>query len=91
MNRRVAVSLVLGWMLLQVQRSGDWEVVGGEFPTESACLQVRAARVQGDAIADIGSALADQPADNPLRQQALDRAERRNDGRYRCALGVVTQ
>lgn len=80
--RRLLVVLVLGWALLY-SRDGDWEVLH-EFPSESSCSRVRTASVEGEIQEEMGSALAGQPADNPMRQEAYRRAQRRVTGRYRC-------
>jgi hypothetical protein len=47
-------------------------------------MRVREASVDRDILDEIGGALASQPADNPLRQQAYGRAARRVAARYRC-------
>jgi len=45
---------------------------------------VRADAIDRAAVAEIGSALAGQPRDNPLRQEAYRRAEAHVRNRYRC-------
>lgn len=84
MPRHLMRSVLFGWLLLQAQRNGDWSVIG-LYDSQSACEDIRGANVLREAVDGIGSALADQPADNPVRQQALNRAVRRLDERYRCA------
>lgn len=81
-RRRLGL-LLLGWALLY-GRGEDWETLD-EFSSQVTCLRVRAAHVDDDVRDEMGSALADQPADNPLRQQAYQRAEQRVGDRYRCA------
>ena len=76
--------VVLGWALLYARDGSDWRMME-QLESEHTCAQVRAAHVATDTRAEIGSALADQPADNPMRQQAVARVERRVAPRYRCA------
>ena len=76
--------LLLAWALLHSPEGTGWDVVD-EYPTEWSCLHTRAASVDREIQQDIGSALASQPADNPMRQQAYGRAERRINARYRCS------
>jgi hypothetical protein len=83
-RRRTRAVVLFGWALLYARHGTDWQAVE-RAPNEHTCEQVRAAHVAGDSRIEIGSALADQPADNPLRQQAAARAERRVAPRYRCA------
>lgn len=81
---RTLAHVVLGWALFYARDGTDWRVVE-RLESEHTCSQVRAAHVASETRAEIGSALADQPADNPMRQQAVVRAERRVGPRYRCA------
>jgi hypothetical protein len=83
MRRHGVCMLVLSWALLSSEGRG-WDVVD-EYPTEWSCLQGRTASVEREIQLEIGSALASQPADNPMRQQAYGRAERRVGARYRCS------
>jgi hypothetical protein len=84
MKRRFATLVLFGWILLEVQRNGAWEPTD-TFSSESTCLRVREAIVAEKTLAEIGSALASQPADNPLRRQAYERTARRVSTRYECA------
>ena len=83
-RRRTLTAVLLGWALFYTRDGTDWRVVE-QVESEHTCSQVRAAHVASETRTEIGSALADQPADNPLRQQAVARAERRVGPRYRCA------
>jgi len=74
--------LVLGWVLIHAGRDG-WEKLG-EFHGPATCQQVRDADVANDVQREIGSVLANQPVDNPMRQEAYARAERRITSQYRC-------
>jgi hypothetical protein len=78
--------LLLGWVLLHAGRDRGWDTIG-DFPSSLTCERVLASSVADDVRRDIGSALADQPVDNPIRQQAWVRAERRMRERYRCEWG----
>jgi hypothetical protein len=62
----------------------DWNVLD-EFSTSSDCMRVRSASIDAETQQEIGGALASQPADNPMRQAAYVRAERRVGARYRCS------
>jgi hypothetical protein len=75
--------LVLGWALVHAGRDWDWQQLG-DYGGSTTCERVRESRVATDVLHEIGGALADQPADNPIRQQAYGRAERRIRERYRC-------
>jgi hypothetical protein len=81
-HRGVGLLLVV-WALIY-SREGYGGNLVDEFASESTCLRVRAANVDHEIQNEIGSALASQPADNPMRQQAFDRASRRVAARYRC-------
>ena len=84
MDRRSTLPvLVLGWVLLYAGRDG-W-VKLDDFHSSVTCQQVQDADVANDVRREIGSVLASQPADNPMRQEASVRAERRVRERYRCA------
>jgi hypothetical protein len=83
MSLRAALgATALAWVLVHAGANGDWEP-GDDFPTELTCMRVRAITVANAVTAELG-ALADQPVDNPMRQQAFARAERRIGARYRC-------
>lgn len=83
MNHRGRLALpLLAWFLIY-GRDGDWRPID-ELNSETTCLHLRAQAVDNDIRSEIGSALADQPADNPLRRDAFRRAERRVGARYRC-------
>lgn len=74
---------LLGWVLFYSHGGREWRPVG-EFPYETTCEQVLGAKVSDEAQGEIGGALAGQPADNPMRQDAFRKAERRVRDRYRC-------
>ena len=83
--RHHAIGLLLvAWALIYSREGNDWSVVD-EFGSETTCMRVRSATVDRETQDEIGSALASQPADNPMRQQAYERASRRVAGRYRCS------
>ena len=77
-------SILLAWVLLYSRHGQSWEPLV-DAGSESRCQQVLDARVSEDVQSEIGGALAGQPADNPLRQNAVRSAERRVRERYRCA------
>jgi len=81
----LARALVLtGWILLtNPPSSGGWRPLG-TFEQEWLCAHVRADAIDRDVRAQIGSALASQPPDNPLRQEAYRKAEAHVRDRYRC-------
>jgi len=84
MSRRLVLpGLLLGWVLLAARRDGKWQTVG-DFPGSYSCNEVRAQRVADDANRQIGTALANLPGDNPMRQQAFARAADRARDQYRC-------
>jgi hypothetical protein len=82
--RPLAPPLALaGWVLLTSASSGGWRAVG-TYEQEWLCAHVRADAIDRDVRTQIGSALANQPADNPIRQEAYRRAETHMRDRYRC-------
>jgi hypothetical protein len=81
--RRVVVLVFLGWAVLYSRHGGEWEQVGNA-DSSSQCEQIRTALVAGEATRDMDAALADQPADNPIRVQAMARELRNAGARYRC-------
>jgi len=85
--RHAGAMALLGWLLLFSRDPRrpieDWQQVGA-YPTEYICAQGRTAEIDRDALARIGQALASQPADNPVRQDAYQRAARTVRDRYRC-------
>ena len=84
MDGRAHIGLLfLGWVLMSASRDGAWQPVD-DFPGSLTCERVRSIRVADEVRREIGSALADQPADNPMRRQAYEHAERRVRERYRC-------
>ena len=83
MVRLGSVLLLFGWVLIHAGHDGVWQPLG-DFTSSVTCEQVRDSNVASEALREIGSALADQPADNPMRQQAYDRAARHVRERYRC-------
>ena len=84
MKHHAVSMLALAWALLYSPEGREWDVLD-EYPTEWSCLQGRTANADREIQQQMGSALASQPADNPLRQAAYARAERRVGGRYRCS------
>jgi hypothetical protein len=88
MHRRVLLGGggLLAWVLMHAGSGGGWDPVGA-FPTELTCMRVRAISISEEAQEEMGSALADQPFDNPMRQQAYARAEKKVGARYRCVEG----
>jgi hypothetical protein len=82
MTRAALTLTLLGWALLYTHGK-EWEVMD-DFPYQTTCLRVRAMNVDRDIRNEIGETLAEQPPDNPMRQQAYTRAERRVSERYRC-------
>ena len=65
----------------------DWSAVE-RGPYDAHCGRLLAGRVNAETLDRIGTVLAAQPADNPLRQDAYRRAERHVAPRYRCVYGV---
>jgi len=84
MKYHAACMLVLAWALLYSPEGREWDVVD-EYPSEWSCLQGRTGNVDREVQQAIGGALASQPADNPMRQAAYARAERRITAQYRCS------
>jgi hypothetical protein len=82
-SRRALIGLLFTWMLVYSRHGTDWHGID-QFEFSSHCEQSRAARIDRETCDSIG-ALADQPADNPLRRVAYVRAERHVEARYRCA------
>ncbi len=81
---RLARTVVLGgWILLVNAPSGGWRPLG-TYGQEWLCAHMRADAIDRAAVAEMGGALASQPADNPLRQDAYRRAEAHVRNRYRC-------
>lgn len=78
--------LLLVCALMYSRDGNDWEVLD-EFSTDSHCMRVRAASVDGEIQREIGGALASQEVGNPMRQQAYGRVSRRVAARYRCSCG----
>jgi len=74
---------VLGWVLLYARGGNDWRPLD-TFVSETTCERVRVVDVANDTRNAIGSALADQPVDNPMRQEAVRRVEPRMSQHYRC-------
>jgi hypothetical protein len=85
--RHSAACVLLLVCALMYSRDGrDWEVLD-EFSSDSHCMRVRAASVDGEIQQEIGGALANQEVENPMRQQAYGRVSRRVAARYRCSCG----
>jgi hypothetical protein len=89
MSRKVASIVVLGWALLYARGNG-WQVLES-LPSSYTCEQLRVARIDQDIQHEIGSALASQSGDNPMRVQAYQAAAAHVNGRYRCAEVQVTR
>jgi hypothetical protein len=84
LTRRLRIRVLLvGWLLLYSRWGGEWRPLD-EFSSYSYCNHTRTARVHEESLQEIGGALAGQSGDNPMRQRALARAERRVRARYRC-------
>ena len=83
MTRPAAAVVLAGWVLLMGGPSGGWRPLG-TYEQQWLCAHVRADAIDRAAVAEIGSALASQPRDNPLRQEAYRRAETHLRDRYRC-------
>jgi hypothetical protein len=86
MHRTAAALTLAGWALLFSRNpeaaSGRWETLG-YHDRQWICEEVRSAEIERATLAEIG-ALARQPPDNPLRQEAYRRAHPRVRPRYRC-------
>jgi hypothetical protein len=82
-HRGVRIAL-LAWALIYSRDGEDWSVLD-EYTSETTCMRIRAASVDREIQDEIGSALASQSEDNPMRQQAYGRASRRVAARYRCS------
>ena len=78
----VAIALT-SWTLLYSRYGTTWRPVE-EFTSSSTCRRMRGAWVELEAAKEIGSVLASQPADNPLRSRAITRAREDVRGRFRC-------
>jgi hypothetical protein len=87
MGRPLAALALAGWALLHARDPGTprarWTALS-HHDREWVCEQVLAAEVESATLAQIGSALAAQPADNPLRLEAYRRAAAKVRSRYRC-------
>jgi len=83
MTRPAAAVVLAGWVLLMGGPSGGWRPLG-TYEQEWLCAHVRADAIDRAAVAEIGSALASQPRDDPLRREAYRRAETHLRDRYRC-------
>ncbi len=81
--RTAILQCALGWALLYSRHGNDWHVID-QFDYESYCTRVLATRVDEETRAAIGGALAVQAADNPLRVEAYDRAQRHVRDRFKC-------
>src|SRR2546428_5127990 len=74
-TRRAPAVVLAGWVLLFNAPSRGWRPLG-TYEQEWLCAHMRADAIDRAAVAEIASALASQPADNPLRQDAYRRARR---------------
>jgi hypothetical protein len=83
----LATAIAAGWLLLVSNdpdaRTPEWRALGS-YGSESHCEQGRDAEAEQAATVRIGGALANQPADNPIRQEAFRHAYDRARARYRC-------
>jgi hypothetical protein len=84
MRQRLVLMVFLGWAVLYSRHGSEWQQVGSADSPDQ-CEQIRTALVSGEATKDMDPALASQPADNPMRAQAMARELRNVDARYRCA------
>jgi hypothetical protein len=84
MRRHPLLAITLTtWTLLYSRHGTEWLRLD-EFASGSTCGRVRQAWITREASREIGSALASQPPENPLRQRAMSRALQRVDSRFRC-------
>lgn len=87
MSRPAATALLLGWALIYSRDPSaprhEWKEIGA-YATEWVCNDVREGEVDRAIAKEIGSALASQPADNPMRATAWTKAQPRVRPRYRC-------
>src|SRR2546422_9235905 len=83
MTRPAAAVVLAGWVLLMGGPSGGWRPLG-TYGQEWLCAHVRADAIDRAAVAEIGSALASQPRDNPLRREAYRRGGTHPRGPYPC-------
>jgi hypothetical protein len=86
-GRRRVRAIALGWALLYAREGNDWSAVD-RGPYDPHCGRLLAGKVDAETLDRIGTVLAAQPADNPLRQDAYRRAARHVAARYRCVYGV---
>jgi hypothetical protein len=77
-------ALLLTWALVYTRHGTDWKPVEENLDSSQTCEQLRSARILEETTREIGSALASQPADNPMRVEAWRRAEPRVRARWRC-------
>jgi hypothetical protein len=82
-TRLAQATVLAGWVLLSSGPSGGWRPLG-TYDQQWVCAHLRAAAIDRAVLAEIGSALASQPPDNPLRREAYRRAETHLLNRYRC-------
>jgi hypothetical protein len=83
----LASTVVAAWLLMYSDdpdaRSPRWREIG-RFGSKDQCESGRAGQAEGITLEHIGSALAAQPADNPLRQRARGRALEQAKRQFRC-------
>lgn len=85
MRRHALLAITLTtWTLLYSRHGTEWRPLD-EFTSGSTCGRVRRVWISHEASREIGSALASQPPDDPIRRRALTQALQRVDGRFRCA------
>jgi hypothetical protein len=83
----LATILLAGWALMfnpdPDDRRPQWRQVG-HYATDSLCERALTLGMQRTTEARIGGALASQPPDNPMREEAYARANFRAQKQYRC-------
>jgi hypothetical protein len=87
LRHALATVLLASWVLMfnpePDDRRSQWRQVG-RYPTSPMCEYALAGEVRRTSEQRIGSALASQPVDNPMRQSAFSRAYDRVQTQYRC-------
>jgi hypothetical protein len=87
LRHALATVLLAGWVLMfnaePDDRRSEWRQVG-RYPTSPLCEYALTGEVRRISEQRIGSVLASQPADNPMRQSAFGRAYDRAQKQYRC-------
>lgn len=87
LRRTLTAVLLASWVLMfnpdPDNRRSEWRQVG-RYPTSPTCEYALEGEARRSSEQRIGSALASQPVDNPMRQSALGRAYDRAQTHYRC-------